>query len=332
MLYCSKCGNQMNDQDMFCNKCGTPVKSPAPAQETAANSETNNLNNSLIESLKAKIATGDCVAMYELGLYYESLDDSILIGDSHPLKLAIEYFDQAEKAGHVGAVLKVCEYKQKLAELKEEAYGVAKEDVIIEKAAWIQMCSRGIELLQNNAPGSELIKMSDFRDSLDKARYSYAYSLYSAKEPDKALQLVSNYDDIPSRVLEAMIIDERLDAKIHECCGNIEACSEEYLNDIIQQKRDIITRMSVILNNDQYGLKSKTAFEEFAYVNITISLSNYYKSALGNDRAKSISILKYVRQFLKKEIMADMIDKELSHYIVLGSGKIVYKNADGSIE
>ena len=340
MLYCSKCGNQMNDQDMFCMKCGTAAKTPSPAQENAASPA---INQALIETLKNKIASGDCVAMYELGLYYESLDHSILIDGINSQKLAIQYFKQAADAGHVGGVLKLCGYKESYVLLSEAAYGAISNDVVNEKMDWIKLCSKGIELFQEHAPGSESMAITEFVEYLNKARYSYAYSLYLDGQVDNALQLVSmhNENDISAQVLQSWIITEKLDAIFDECLGNISAYSQEYLTDIIQQKCDSIKRMSVILNNDQYGLKRKTDFEELTYTRVTLALSNFYKSNAGpemsklntgNDRAKSISILKYVRQFIKNEKMAALLDDEISRYRILGSGKIVYKNEDGSIE
>ncbi len=330
MLYCSKCGNQMNDQDKYCMKCGTAVKTSSTEQENATSPV---LNQALIDSLKNKIASGDCVAMYQLGLYYESLDESIVIDDTDPQKLAVKYFKQAANAGHVGGVLKMCGFKQSLIELMEDAYGAKTNEVINEKIAWIQLCSKGVELLQEHAPGSESIKIADFIDYLNKARYSYAYSLYLSNETDKALQLVSmhNENDMSARVLEAWILDEKADAKIDECYDNITAYSEENLADIIQQKRDSINRMSIILNNDQYGLKNKSLFEEFTYARVTLALANFYRK-VENDRAKSINILKYVRQFLKNENVTVILDNDIARYITLGSGRIVYKHDDGSIE
>ena len=34
--FCSKCGNQLNEGDNFCRKCGAPIKASGPAQQVAA--------------------------------------------------------------------------------------------------------------------------------------------------------------------------------------------------------------------------------------------------------------------------------------------------------
>ena len=306
MSFCSKCGANIIEGDSFCMQCGTPVEqgpdiNPVPDDGIV-------INTSIVNPLKEKADAGDPTAMYSLGIYYDTLDNEKLVDGEHPHKFAMDWYEKAADAGHVGGLIKICQREFMIAileDLKEELRSQECARIYLE-LFW--MYSKGLRLIRAKAPGSELVNMEKFLESANDIRYRAACSLYFVSDFEKAKILVDGYEDTRSRILAAVLIHDAPDA-------GKDNFSES------------INRLQIILGNEEYGNKDKFQKEEFIYAIAARYLEDYYRRASGNNEL-GLKILNSIRPYLKDKIAIQLIDNYRSNYSVLESGQVVYTDND----
>ena len=332
---CRKCGTPLGEDFLFCKKCGTPVDAPAddereiatdpvPAEEPAKEPEAAPVpvnepepaqetekapasSKSNIEKLEERAIAGDPTAMFLMGQYYDSLDNEVLIGDKRPHRIAMDWYEKAAEAGHVGGIAKTCYHRSTLSYLSELASDLTDPKVAQDELDLYRLFAKGVEQIKRNAPGTELLKdPAEFIKDAETARYRAASAAYYVRDDATVTELVHGREDAPSRLLDALLRYDK-------------AQTAEELGDALKG-------MSFILDDCEYCSASKTIKEEGIFVMAAIDLAGFERKGLKNTDS-AYGILTKIQSYLKTDLGKNFINSELAHYVQLPSGKVIYKEA-----
>ena len=346
MPFCENCGSPINEKNKFCGKCGTPVDvaptytcnncgSPIGLGDKFCSVCGNQLNNSFskpestkcnhvedregyknlkIDELKILADEGDSNAMAQLGAYYSSLDENSEIDGKNPKRIAVEWFERAALAGNAEGIIQVCYFRSVNTLALETLKGLIDPAVIQERKELYKWFSIGQKLFSEHAPGSENVNLQEFTSDVDKVRYDLAASLFLILSYDEAYNLVANHNDMPSLVLESIINNIRVHDRV---------LSHVPLSDNDRQELSAaLNKMSIILDNDEYGCKPKRQNEDIIYATAATLIADYYCAF--EMHTKTVSILKYIKHYTQDEKAKNLLDSELSHYRTDNSGKLKY--------
>ena len=331
MSYCVNCASEIGDSEKFCRKCGTPIKIAPPGICGNCGFENEpgvrvclNCGNTInlpsedrflkmredtvagyrsktLDELISLADQGDSQAMIQVADYYSRLDDSQEINGRRPKKAAIDLYEKAAMAGNAAGIPAVCADRTHQARITEANFGISSDAVITDKRELYKWYGIGYELYMKKAPGSEAINISEFLESMSQARYDLANSLFFAKSLDESYLLVSDRGDMASRVLEELILHTRLMDKMTSAKHEVNEQDVEAVNESVK-------RLSIILENEEYGEQSKTFGEEMVYV-LTAEKIATVNLRVYKDKKKALGTLDYVRKFLKEERAINYMNK-----------------------
>ena len=255
------------------------------------------------------------IIMVQLGSYYLSLDSEKLVDGEYPRKIAQKWFEKAALSGNATGIDFICATRSAIVSLKEYETGPMNKELVSLKRDLNRWFMRGDKLYNAKAPGYEKIKYDEFKDHMEQARYSLAYSLYFMQEKDEAYSLVFGKDDTPSCILEALISNERAIQK-----AIIHNAGDQETQKII----DTLGRMELAIDDNAYRYATKTVGEEYVYATTALQISTNHTNLFGEIQ-EAYSALSYVLPSLQTKPARELIENELSHYSFDPSGNVYYR-------
>lgn len=231
---------------------------------------------------------GDVNCMMQLGQYYMSDGVSGEIDGKGVREIGCKWYEKAALQGVFSPIPIICAFKRMNATLLTLMDGITNRSVIEMRKEIYDWYIYGYKLIKSNAIGIDTVDINEYIKDIDDARFEYALCLFYAKDYNKAHELVDGFDDIKSKLL----------------LGNIYACN---VDDDNYYRASIAELFQPITEDEIYVKKEKEQYEELILALGATYLAEYYAVVLSkyND---SISILRYVRQFIKSDNSIKIID------------------------